>query len=86
MLIDSHFVDLEQKVDARQVTLEMHKTIMEKIGKPVVVNICMLGALIGLTNVIKKSSVLKVLKAKVPVDLLDMNKKAFDIGLNLIKK
>ncbi len=86
LLIDSHFVDPEQKVDARQVALEMYGTVMEKIGKPIVFNICMLGALIGLTNVIKTESIIKVLEAKVPVDFLDMNKKAFFIGLHLAEK
>ena len=85
LLSDIHFVSLEKKVDARQVSLDMYKTIMEKIGKPVVFNICMLGALVGLTGVLKKSSVLKVLKKRIPEDLLEMNRKAFDIGLHLVK-
>jgi 2-oxoglutarate ferredoxin oxidoreductase subunit gamma len=83
LLIDSHFVEPEQKVDARQVALEMYDTIMEQIGKPIVFNICMLGALIGLTKVIKTKSIIKVLEVRVPVDFLEMNKKAFFIGLHL---
>lgn len=86
LLIDSHFVNIERKVDARQVALEMYQTIMDQIGKPIVLNICMLGALIGLTNVIKAESILKVLEIRVPADFLDMNKKAFDMGFNLAKK
>ena len=64
----------------------MYKTIMEMIGQPVVFNICMLGALIGLTDVIKKSSVLEIITTRTPGNLLEMNQKAFDIGLKLVKK
>ena len=83
LLIDSHFVNLERKVDARQVALEMYKAVMDKIGKPIVFNICMLGALIGLTDLMKAESILKVLETKIPAEFLDINRKAFDIGLKL---
>jgi len=86
LLIDSHFVNIERKVDARQVALEMYRTVMGQIGKPIVLNICMLGALIGLTNVIKTDSILEILETRVPADFLDMNRNAFDIGLNLAEK
>ena len=66
--------------------LEMYQTIMGQIGKPIVLNTCMLGALIGLTNVIQTNSILKVLDNRVPADFLDMNKEAFDVGLNLAEK
>ena len=35
-------------VDARQIALPMHQRVMERIGKPIVLNICMLGALLGI--------------------------------------
>jgi len=83
LLIDSHFVNLERKVDARQVALGMYKAVMDKIGKPIVFNICMLGALIGLTDLVKAESILRVLESKIPAEFLDMNREAFDIGLRL---
>jgi 2-oxoglutarate ferredoxin oxidoreductase subunit gamma len=86
LLIDSHFVSIERKVDARQVTLEMYKTVRDQMGKTIVLNTCMLGALIGLTHMIKTDSMLKVLESRVPAGFLDMNKKAFEIGLDLAKK
>ncbi|MGB8719683.1 MAG: 2-oxoacid:acceptor oxidoreductase family protein, partial [Desulfobacterales bacterium] len=42
LLTDARFVKLETKVDARQVELPMYQQVMEKIGKPIVFNICML--------------------------------------------
>ena len=51
LLTDSRFVQITRKVDAKQVELPMYESVMEKIGKPVVFNICVLGALIGITEV-----------------------------------
>jgi len=83
LLTDSHFVKQERRVDARQIGLEMYKAVMDRIGKPVVLNICMLGAVIGLTQIVKTDSIMKVLETKIPSGFLDMNKKAMDLGLQL---
>ena len=83
LLTDTHFVKQERRVDARQKGLGMYKAVMERIGKPVVLNICMLGAVIGLTQILKTESILKVLDTKVPSAFLEMNRKALDLGLEL---
>ena len=83
LLIDGHYVKKQRKVDARQVSLAMYDAVMEEIGKPVVFNICMLGAVVGLTGLVKPESIMKVLNTRVPEDLLEMNQKALDIGLRL---
>ena len=83
LLIDSHFVNLERKVDARQVALGMYKAVMDKIGKPIVFNICMLGAVIALTGLVNPESIMKTLEHRIPADFLEMNRKALDIGLVL---
>ena len=64
----------------------MYKSIMDEIGNPVVFNICMLGALLGLTEIIKPASVIEVLSLRVPSDFLDINKKALKIGLAKAKE
>jgi len=71
---DSRYVKLGKKVDARQVELPMYETVMEKIGRPIVFNICMLGALIGLTKLVHPESIIKVLEAQIPPSFLDMNR------------
>jgi 2-oxoglutarate ferredoxin oxidoreductase subunit gamma len=43
----------------------------------------MLGAVIGLTQIVKTDSIMKVLETKIPSGFLDMNKKALDLGLQL---
>jgi 2-oxoglutarate ferredoxin oxidoreductase subunit gamma len=45
----------------------------------------MLGAVIGLTNVVKPESVLKVLEHRIPKGFLDTSRQAIDLGLGLAK-
>ena len=61
----------------------MYQTVMDKIGKPIVFNICMLGALISITELVRAESVMKVLEKRIPSDFLEMNRKALDLGLKL---
>ena len=81
--MDSKYVTIAKKVDAKHVALPMFDTVMEKIGKPIVFNICMLGALIGISELIKPASILKVLETTIPEDFMDMNKKALDMGMKM---
>lgn len=83
MLTDPKYVQTMKKVDAKQLELPMYEQVMEKIGKPIVYNICMLGALVGITDMIAAESLLKVLAKRIPSDFLEMNQRAFDIGLVL---
>ena len=61
----------------------MFDTIMDKVGKPIVFNICMLGVVISLTELVKPGSIMKVLERRIPADFLEMNRSALDIGINL---
>jgi 2-oxoglutarate ferredoxin oxidoreductase subunit gamma len=83
LITDPRFVQTEKKVDAQQKELIMYESVMAKIGKPIVFNICMLGAVIALTELVKPESVMKVLALRIPQDFLDMNRQALDIGLAL---
>ena len=84
LLTDPHFVQPMAKVDARQVALPMFASIMEKIGKPIVFSICMLGVVIGLTGVVKPESVKKTLADRIPKEFLNINHQALEIGLRLV--
>lgn len=83
LLTDSRYVQTTRKVDAKQVELPMYDSVMEKIGKPVVFNICMLGALVGITEVVRPKSVMASVAESVPKDFIDLNNRAFDLGLTL---
>ncbi len=86
LITDSRFVDLHNKVDALQYELPMYDTVMEKIGKPIVFNICMLGAVVGMTELVKPESIIEVLKTRIPQEFLDMNQKALEMGLEMGSK
>lgn len=83
LITDSRFVQTTRKVDARQTELPMYDAVMKEIGKPIVFNICVLGALIGTTELLRPESVMKAIGDKVPKSFLEMNNRAFDLGLTL---
>ncbi|MEN8212196.1 MAG: 2-oxoacid:acceptor oxidoreductase family protein [Thermodesulfobacteriota bacterium] len=83
LLVDSKYVTIGKKVDAKHRVLPMFDTVLKEIGKPIVFNICMLGALIGITKLIKPESILKVLETTIPKDFMEMNKKALNIGIKM---
>ncbi|MBG0778430.1 MAG: 2-oxoacid:acceptor oxidoreductase family protein [Desulfotignum balticum] len=83
LLVDSKFVSIENKVDAKHLALPMYDTVMKKIGKPIVFNICMLGALLGATRLVRGESILKVLETTIPKDFMEMNKTALDLGIHM---
>jgi 2-oxoglutarate ferredoxin oxidoreductase subunit gamma len=83
LITDSRFVETERKVDARQTELPMYQTVMEKIGKPIVFNICMLGAVIRLTGLVKPQSIMKVLQTRLQKDVIEINQEALNLGIGL---
>ena len=83
LVTDARYVKTEKKVDAQQKEIAMFDTIMDKVGKPIVFNICMLGVVISLTELVKPGSIMKVLERRIPADFLEMNRSALDIGINL---
>jgi len=85
LLTDSRFVTMQAKVDARQIQLPMYKTVTAEIGKPIVFNICMLGAVIGVTDVVSPEAIMKVLATRIPHGFIDINQKALELGLTMGK-
>jgi 2-oxoglutarate ferredoxin oxidoreductase subunit gamma len=83
LITDTHNVTTERKVDARQKEIPIYESVMDKIGKPIVFSICMLGTVISLKELVRPESIMKVLEIRLPPDLLDINRKALDLGLQL---
>ena len=83
LISDTRYVKIEKKVDAQQKEIAIYETVMAKVGKPIVFNICMLGAVIALIGLVGPDSIMKVLENRIPQDFLDMNRQALDIGLAL---
>lgn len=83
LLTDPHFVTQTKMIDARQVELPMYDAVMDRIGKPIVFNICVLGTLLGLTELLREESLAATISEHVPKDFLDINMQAFQIGLQI---
>ena len=83
LITDTRFVETSRKVDAVQVELPIYQTVMDKIGKPIVFNICMLGAVIKLTQLVKPESIMKTLEGRIPGSFLEMNRTALELGMAL---
>lgn len=83
LITDTRFVETSRKVDAVQIELPIYQTVMDKIGKPIVFNICMLGVVIKLTQLVEPDSIMKTLKGRVPGSFLEMNRTALELGVGL---
>ncbi len=86
LLTDTRYVETNKKVDAQQKALPMFQSVMDKIGKPIVFNICMLGAVLELTNLIAPESIMKVLENRIPADFLEINRAALDLGFEIARE
>jgi 2-oxoglutarate ferredoxin oxidoreductase subunit gamma len=83
LVTDSRWVETYKKVDAKQIELPLSQTVKEKIGNPVVLNICLLGAIVGLTRIVRLESVAKVLETRIPEGFLDLNRQALQLGYEM---
>lgn len=72
-----------RQADARLYNLPMFAAVRDQVGLPVTFNVCVLGALVGLTQVVRPESVLQVLEQRVPRRFLDKNVLAFQLGMDL---
>ena len=83
LITDTRYVKTQKKVDAKQSELPMYESVMGKIGKPIVFNICMLGSVIRMTELVTPESIMKVLQTRILPDFLEINRQALDLGLDL---
>ncbi len=86
LLVDSKYVTIEKKVEAKHIALPMYDTVIKEIGNSIVFNICMLGTLIGISELIKPESIMKILETTIPEEFMKMNQKALDLGLEMGRK
>ena len=83
LISDTRYVKTQKKVDAQQKEMPMYENVMDKIGKPIVFNIHMLGAVIAILDLISPESILKVLQNRIPQDFLELNRRALELGMEL---
>lgn len=85
LVTDADLVKKPSFVDARRIELAFYKTVKDKIGKSVILNICVLGAIIELTGLIRLESVKELIQEKFDKSLHEINFYALDLGAELLK-
>jgi 2-oxoglutarate ferredoxin oxidoreductase subunit gamma len=83
LVTDRRYVETERRVDAQKRELPLIQSVLDNIGKAIVLNICMLGAVISLTEIVQPDSIMKVLATRIPKDFIEMNQKALELGMAL---
>ena len=83
LVTDRRYVETGRRVDAQKKELPMIQSVLDNIGKAIVLNICMLGAVISLTGIVQPDSIMEVLSDRIPKDFLAMNRAALELGMEL---
>ena len=86
LVTDTDLVKKPAFVDAQRVELPLHQSVMDQIGKPVVLNICLLGALVELTGLVRLESVKDLIRERFASSFHDINLQALDLGSQLLKQ
>lgn len=86
IITDSRYVVINKNCDAVQKELPIYDTVMEKLGNPIVLNVCMLGAVLKCLPVVKEESVIKAVISRINPKFIDLNTEAFNLGLKLVEK
>ena len=82
-LYDEDLVSPSRTIDATLYGLPMHRAVMEKFGKSQNLNICVLGALVTLTGIVRIESIEKVLAARFSPAFHETNSAALALGVEL---
>lgn len=85
LLVDSDFVPRPPKGDYKIYSLPIMRTAKVDVGREIVANVIALGAMIALTDVVKRESGERAVLEKVPEAFKDLNKKAYSLGFDKMK-
>ncbi len=83
LITDDSLVHIDKKAEARTFHLPLLSSVKEKLGMPVVLNICMLGALQALTELVRMDSLEGIVERRMPSKHLQVNKQALQLGSEL---
>ena len=86
LIVDSTFVRELKETKAQLVLLPITKAAKEELGREMFANIIALGAIVGLTGTVSRSSLETAVLARVPKGTEDKNRKALEIGFGLAEK
>ncbi len=83
MILDSSLV--QSRPECRYIEIPATREAKEKLGRDIVANIIMLGALVGVTNVVGGTAIEKAILDSVPKGTESLNLKAMNLGFELAK-
>ena len=85
LITDSLFVQELPAHAGKIYELPITHTAKEDLGKALFANIIALGALVKITGVVSKESLVKAVLARVPKGTEALNEKAIELGMNLVQ-
>ena len=86
VLIVDESIKLKHPEPEKVVKVPILDTASEKLGKPMVANIIALGAVNGLLNLVSKQSLSEAVLDRVPRGTEELNKKALEMGYDLVRR
>lgn len=85
LLTDNHFVKQLPTLDARQVGLPMYERVLERLGTVLPLNVCMLGALVAVTRIVRAESLREATAKRLRGETARANLEALEIGRELAR-
>jgi len=85
VIYDAHYVRNVKQKDYKMLGLDMFGTCMKELGSVQMINVCMLGVLSELVDLIDPETIRNVIKNRFKPSIIDINQKAFDLGIKLVK-
>lgn len=80
---DSQLVKPSQHSKLRHIAVPATEKALNELGNRMVANILLLGAVVKIKNLVTKEALQKALTHKIPATILDLNKKALALGLEI---
>ena len=85
LILDEDLVEHEPRPDVRLLLVPATR-IAEGLGRKIVANVVILGALAAAVPTVSKDALLKAVLAAVPPPTRDLNEKAFEAGYAYVKE
>ncbi len=85
LLTDEAFVAQRPNLDARQIGLPMHAAVVERLGAAQPLNVCVLGALVAVTGIVREESIRQATARRFRPEHREMNLRALELGFELAR-
>jgi 2-oxoglutarate ferredoxin oxidoreductase subunit gamma len=87
ILVDEDMVpDIPDDLSARVYKVPATRLAFEELGRRIVANMVMLGALVGITSVVSEDALTKTVLESVPKGTEDLNRRALALGLKAARE